>query len=213
MGVFSRFMDIVNSNINALLDKAEDPEKMIRLMLQEVEDTIIELKASCAANIANKSKAQRLNKEQLEIAKRWLNRAELALSSEKEDLAKEALLERKRALELSSKFEEEIKHYESLSKKCQEDIEKLEQKLTSLKEKHHTIKEQGREAKQESRFKESNEDPFSKFEQMERQVDRMTQENDYLRMKEDLESKFATLEEEKEIEEELQQLRRKIQKG
>lgn len=210
MGIFSRFMDIVNSNINALLDKAEDPLKMVKLMLLEVEDTIIELKATCASNMANKTKAQRLNAEQQEIAKRWLNRAELALAKDKEDLAKEALLERKRAQQQITKLEQEIKYYDSLVEKCQEDIEKLEQKLISLRDKHQSIEEQQRESKSDSFSKESYVDPLSKFEQMERQVDRMTQQSI---LNEDLEAKFASLEEEKEIEKELQQLRSKIKKS
>ncbi len=99
MGVFSRFLDIVNANINALLDKAEDPEKMIRLMIQEMEDTLIELKSSAAAKMATLAKSKREYNEFEEEMKRWQARAELAISKGREDLAREALLAKRQISE------------------------------------------------------------------------------------------------------------------
>ena len=99
MGVFSRFLDIVNANINALLDKAEDPEKMIRLMIQEMEDTLIELKSSAAAKMATLAKSKREYNEFEEEMKRWQARAELAISKGREDLAREALLAKRQVSE------------------------------------------------------------------------------------------------------------------
>jgi len=212
MGVFSRFMDIVNSNINAILDKAEDPEKMLRLMLQEVEDTIIELKASCAANIANQTRVKRLTKEYKESADKWFKRAELALENENEQLAKEALLERRRVLEQIDSLEAEEKHYNELSAKCKSDIEKLEEKLESLRVKHKAMREKSfQAAKKESTS--TYEDPLRKFEEMEGQIDRMSERESYYAAQSDLEARFASLEEEKAIEEELNELRLKKQKG
>lgn len=211
MGVFSRFMDIVNANINALLDKAEDPEKMIRLMLQEVEDTLIELKSSCAANMASKTKVERNIKEQQELANRWLKRAELALENGNEELAKEALLERKRALDQVERLKNETNHFDKLVEKCKEEIEKLEEKLISLRQKHQTIKK--RMAEQKFNSQKFEEDATTRFDQMEMQVDRMTSRNDFDRLERDLEARFASLEEEKEIEDELERLKQKKAKN
>ena len=95
MGIFSRFKDIVNSNINSLLDKAEDPEKMLRLMIQEMEDTLIELKSNCAAMMADGIRKEKLLDETQKTLSRWENRALLAIEKKREDLAREALLEKR----------------------------------------------------------------------------------------------------------------------
>ena len=97
MGIFSRFMDIVNSNINSLLDKAEDPEKMLRLMIQEMEDTLIELKSNAAGSIAQKIKLERKASDTEATVSRWEQRAMLAIEKGKEDLAREALIEKERS--------------------------------------------------------------------------------------------------------------------
>jgi phage shock protein A len=132
-------MDIVNANINSLLDKAEDPEKMIKLMMQEMEDTLIELKSSCAAKIASKTKLDRKRDELDNLAKRWMSRAELALGKGREDLAREALMEKRRALERNRPHRRRCLRYDEMIKKSKEDIGKLEDKLQSLRQKHQTI--------------------------------------------------------------------------
>ena len=94
MGIFTRFRDIVSSNINAMLDKAEDPEKMIKLMIREMEDTLIELKSSCAGTIANHKKVDRLGQEAREKEAFWNEKAELAVTRGRDDLARQALMEK-----------------------------------------------------------------------------------------------------------------------
>ncbi|MDD5076789.1 MAG: PspA/IM30 family protein, partial [Sphaerochaetaceae bacterium] len=141
MGVFSRFMDIVNANINALLDKAEDPEKMIKLMMQEMEDTLIELKSACAAKIATKTKLDRNRNEVEALLERWKKRAELALERNREDLAREALLEKRKAATNFDQLVEDIARYEEIIKKSKDDISKLEEKLQSLRNKYQAIVE------------------------------------------------------------------------
>ena len=97
MSIFSRFRDIVNSNINSMLDQAEDPEKLVRLMIQEMEDTLIDLKASCAGAIAARKKTGRgLDELNARVAS-WESKAKLAISKGREELAREALLEKRRS--------------------------------------------------------------------------------------------------------------------
>ena len=96
MGIFTRFTDIISSNINAMLDKAEDPEKMIKLMIREMEDTLVELKASCASVIAESKKMQRRLDEINARKSLWEDRVSLAVEKGRDDLAREALVEKKR---------------------------------------------------------------------------------------------------------------------
>jgi len=93
MGIFTRFKDIINSNLNAMLDKAEDPEKLIKLMIHEIEDTLVELKASCAGVMANRRKIQRQLEAIQSRAEYWNKNAELAVRKSRDDLAREALIE------------------------------------------------------------------------------------------------------------------------
>jgi len=105
MGIFTRFTDIVSSNINSMLDKAEDPEKMIKLMIHEMEDTLIELKSSCAGVIAGQKKLERKFDNILEKVELWSKRANLAVSKGRDDLAREALLEKRRFAETAETLE------------------------------------------------------------------------------------------------------------
>ena len=210
MGIFSRFMDIVNANINALLDKAEDPEKMVRLMLQEVEDTLIELKASCAGEMAKQASAERHLREVEALIERWLQRAELALSKKREDLAREALLEKHRCQADLESLKEEIATYSKGVSKCKEDITKLEEKLATLRVKHKNIVERSRER---DKMRETREDlqraTNERFEQMEQQIDRMEADAFGERSAQDLEKKFFDLEQMDEVEAELEELKQR----
>ena len=96
MGVFTRLKDIINSNLSAMLDKAEDPEKLIKLMIQEMEDTLVEVKANCAGAMAARKRAERAEPEAGDKAREWEERARLAVDKGREELAREALKEKKR---------------------------------------------------------------------------------------------------------------------
>jgi len=213
MGVFSRFMDIVNANINSLLDKAEDPEKMVKLMMQEMEDTLIELKSACAAKIANRSTKERNRKETEEKFDRWKRRAELAMANGREDLAREALIEKRKESEKLDALAEEVRVLEDAIAKSKDDIAKLEEKLQSLRSKYEAIVERAARIREQQRASEtmrkaSDHAAMNRFEQMEHQVDRMEATAGMSRASESVETRFANLEEMEAIEAELEALRK-----
>lgn len=214
MGVFSRFMDIVNANINSLLDKAEDPEKMIKLMMQEMEDTLIELKSACAAKMASKAKLDRNDKELEALVQRWVSRAELAISRGREDLARDALIEKRKALSELDRLKEEAARYSDLIAKSKEDIGRLEDKLQSLRQKYQSIAERAARAREEQTAndtlrKASDSAAFGRFQHMEDHVDRMEANASMSRpAAKDVEHRFSDLEELEAIEAELEAMRK-----
>jgi len=133
MGIFSRFSDIVNSNINALLDKAEDPEKMVRLIIQEMEDTLVEVRSNSAKTIADKKELQRvIAKLEAEVAD-WQAKAELALSKDREDLARAALVERQRANDQALAMQRDIDNLDVHIARLQDEVAQLQEKLLDAK--------------------------------------------------------------------------------
>ncbi len=215
MGVFSRFLDIVNANINALLDKAEDPEKMIKLMIQEMEDTLIELKSSCAAKMASRTKSERTYKEALEAVERWQQRAELAIAKAREDLAREALLEKRRVSELLESLQAEVSSYDEIIVVAKDEIRQIEDKLAAVKQKYQMMVERSRRAREEQSAQEtlrraSDEGAASRFEDLEEQIDRMQASNELNRFSSPtLDEQFRDLEEMEEIEAEIAELRKR----
>jgi phage shock protein A len=139
MGIFSRFTDIVNSNINAILDKAEDPEKIVRLMIQEMEDTLVEVRSAAARLIADKKESARgltaLEKE----ARDWQAKAELALDKGREDLAKAALVEKAQVQRSAEGFRNQQGALDAGLEKLGEDIARLEAKLADAKSRQQAL--------------------------------------------------------------------------
>ena len=139
MGIFTRFSDIVNSNINAILDKAEDPEKIVRLMIQEMEDTLVEVRSAAARSIADKKDLNRkltsLEREQQE----WDNKAELALRKGREDLAKAALVEKSRATAAAEAIKADYVAIDEGLTKLNGDISRLESKLQDAKARQKSL--------------------------------------------------------------------------
>lgn len=222
MGVFSRFLDIINSNINSILDHAEDPEKMIKLMINEMEDTIIEIKTNCAAAIGAENTAKRKIAELEGLVDRWHKRAELAISKGRDDLAREALLEKKRLGEELEKLKLEGARYEQLVKKYKDDIAKLEEKLDSAKARYKSMREQAaREAEQKRNQGSSytytynwsrqnrDADPVDRFSRMEEHIDRMNGRRNPDQFDKE-EARFKDLEEQEEIEKELENLKKNM---
>jgi len=215
MGVFSRFLDIVNANINSLLDKAEDPEKMIKLMMQEMEDTLIELKSSCAAKMASRAKTERTYKEQQNAVKRWQSRAELAISKNREDLAREALLEKKTSLEAMEQLAQDLKVADETIKVSKDEINQIEDKLISVKQKYKMMVERAKRAQEEQAAQETlrraaEAATHDRFSDMEEKIDRMKAHNDLNNYDtSSLDKKFKDLEEMDDIDAEIAALRKR----
>ncbi|MGJ3243630.1 MAG: phage shock protein PspA [Opitutales bacterium] len=219
MGIFSRFRDIISANINAMLDKAEDPEKLIKLMIREMEDTLVELKASCAGTIAAQAKTRRNLEDAENRLRRWAERAELAVSKGREDLAREALLEKRAARERMTELEEEIGHLAGLVTQYKQDISELEDKLTQARKKHTLLVQRhihaNKKAKAQQDIRKSRSvETVSKFQELESRIDRMEADADLVNdgSKPTLDDDFSRFETDEEIEKELEALRQKAEK-
>ncbi|CCK82210.1 MULTISPECIES: PspA/IM30 family protein [Desulfobacula] len=214
MGIFTRFKDIVASNISSMLDKAEDPEKLIKLMIREMEDTLIEIKSSCAITIASQKKVQRLMDDLLEKEAFWVQKAELAVKKGKDNLARQALQEKRRYTLKVETVEIELTELSIIVEQYQEDIQELENKLKSAREKQrlllqrHIRATRKKRARQEIRRADSAE-VIQKFEELENHIERMEAEADLVDYGKPstLEEQFDALEADDEIEVELDRLK------
>jgi phage shock protein A len=133
MGIFSRISDIINSNINALLDSAEDPEKMVRLVIQEMEETLVEVRTNSARLLADKKELTRRFERLVKQSSDWQSKAELALGKGREDLAKLALIEKSEVNDIIEAIESDRAKLEETLNKLTEDIELLQLKLNEAK--------------------------------------------------------------------------------
>lgn len=214
MGVFSRFKDIISSNINSMLDRAEDPEKMIRLMIQEMEETLVELKSGCAGLMADQ---KRIAREQEQVRERlilWENRAKMAMERAREDLAREALVEKLEQQRAFEGLERETERFAVLIDQSREDIEQLETKLASAKERQRSLAKRHIRADQRIRTRSTvrqaqSTDVMMRFDQFEQRIERMEAEAELARPHRaaNLEQEFARLEGGDEIEAELAAMR------
>ncbi|MEJ2130343.1 MAG: PspA/IM30 family protein, partial [Gammaproteobacteria bacterium] len=146
MSIFSRLTDIVNSNINALLDKAEDPEKMVRLILQEMEETLVEVRTTSAKAIADRKELVRRREWLQKESEEWQRKAEIALSKEREELARAALVEKSKVLEAVGIVDDELKALEESLAKLNEDVGLLQQKIKDAKARQNAIVMRGKTA-------------------------------------------------------------------
>ena len=215
MGIFTRFRDIVSANINAMLDRAEDPEKMIKLMIREMEDTLVELKASCAGVMADARKVQRRSEEAERRASEWQQRATLAVDKGRDDLAREALHQKRRHRRLAESLSKESTELTALIDQYHEDIRQLEDKLKSAREKQRLLIQRHVHARRRIRAQEEirrmdSSDAVLRFEALEDRIDRMETEADLINFGRNshLEETLDTLTSDDEIEKELQALKK-----
>ena len=176
MGIFSRTRDIFAANMTELLDRAEDPARMIRMIILEMEETLVEVRASAARSIADRKEMKRalVRLEELQIS--WTEKAELALSKDREDLAKAALLERQKAGDMADGLRLELSSIEETLKGYEADISKLQGKLREARARQNAIATRIESAVTRARTSEMlngnrTEDAFSRFEQLERRAD------------------------------------------
>jgi phage shock protein A len=220
MGIFSRMTDIINANLNAMLDKAEDPEKMVRLIIQEMEDTLVEVRSTSVRSLARRKELQRhIAHQQSEVAE-WQRKAELALSKDREDLARAALAAKTRAAEAGVDSEKELKHVDDEIVKLDEDTTKLKAKLTDAKQRQKAIIL--RAASADSRLKVKRqindgrmENAMLKFEQYEAKIDGLEAqlESYELGQTRTLKEQFADLERNEKLDAELEQLKARVGRG
>jgi phage shock protein A len=214
MGIFSRFTDIVNSNINAILDKAEDPEKIVRLMIQEMEDTLVEVRSAAARSIADKKeigrKLQALEQEALD----WQSKAELALDKSREDLAKAALAEKAQVIKAGQGLRHQLTVVTEGLEKLNGDIASLEEKLAYAKSRQQALVARHRAASKRLEVRRRLhdyriDDALIRFEQYERRMDDLEGHVEAYDMggKKDLAQEISDLESAEAVEQELRTLK------
>ena len=216
MGIFSRFSDIVNSNINAILDKAEDPEKLVRLMIQEMEDTLVEVRSTAARAIADRKEISRSLSSLEQEARDWQAKAELALDKEREDLAKAALAEKARVVAAADSLRNQQKVIGDGLEKLNDDIVRLEEKLVDAKTRQQAISARHQTAARRLEVRKRLhsyriDDAFIKFDQFEKRIDDLEAhaESYDLGVKKELKDEFTDLENEDAVAKELRELKSK----
>jgi phage shock protein A len=220
MGIFSRFSDIVNANINAVLEKAEDPEKIIRLMIQEMEDTLVEIRSAAAKCIADRKELGR-HIEHLEREKaEWAHRAELAVRREREDLARAALVEKQAIGDRTDQMKLEVDSLDGQLEKFNSDITQLQSKLNDAKTRQRSIVIRHKTAhSQLSARKHIHDDSIDemlfRFENAEQRIDRVESEAEAINMGrgKNLADEIADLEQDDRVEAELADLKSKVSDG
>jgi phage shock protein A len=220
MGIFTRFSDIVNSNINAILDKAEDPEKIVRLMIQEMEDTLVEVRSAAARSIADKKDLNRRIETLERDLSNWDGKAELALRKGREDLAKAALVEKSRVAAAVDALKQDYLAVDEGLAKLNEDISRLESKLDDAKTRQKALLARHKTANSRLAARKKIhdykiEDAMVRFEQYTHRIDDVEGRVEAydLGLPKDLNHEFASLEAEESIKAELDTLKRRVAEG
>ena len=221
MGLFTRFTDIVNANLNSMLDKAEQPEKMIRLIIQEMEETLVEVRAAAAKNIAEQKSHTRRVKSVKESIKHWHGRAELAVTKNREDLAKSALTQKHKYQGDLTTLEQEGEQLTEFLNQVQDDASRLQEKLSEAKRRQEALNLRKKSAQVRLKVREQAaiyniEEAMSKFERYQQKVDRVeAQVEAYDLMQSSaqnpsLTAQFAELEKDETVEQALAEMKKKL---
>lgn len=218
MGIFSRLSDIINSNINSLLDKAEDPEKMIRMVIQEMEETLVEVRSTTAKIIADKKELARRNEKLARQAQDWQAKAELALSKQREDLAKAALIEKAQVNEVIDLVKEDVHKLDESLDKLTREIEQLQVKLNDARARQKAMlmrhsATQSRHVVNSKLYSTNIDQAMNRFEHFERKIETMESEIEATVIgNKGIAAEFEALEKEGKIEQELQALKSKLER-
>ncbi|WP_440875010.1 phage shock protein PspA [Thalassotalea sp. PLHSN55] len=217
MGIFARFTDIVNANLNSMLDKAEHPEKMIRLIIQEMEETLVEVRATAAQQIAQKKGLQRKILNLNKTVANWQAKAEIAIGKGREDLAKSALTEKHKAAAQLEQVQAEMVELDDILTKIQDDSARLQEKLTEAKRRQeaYVMRQKSAEVRLKVRHQavvHNIEDAITKFERYQQKVDAVEAQVEAFDMttNQDLSSQINALETQDTIEKELQEIKQRV---
>lgn len=219
MGIFSRMGDIINSNLNAMVDKAENPEKIARLIISEMEDTLIEVRTNAARSIAEKKELARKAESYDARAAEWGAKAELALEKGREDLARGAVQAKQQATQMAAVVRSEIEVLDETVTKADADLGKLQSKLNEAKAKHKSLIARGQTAETRIRVRSQItdtkvDDALARYERMERKVDELEAHVEAfdLGQGQSLEAQFAEIEADEAVEAELAALKASMKK-
>ena len=221
MGIFSRTRDIIAANVTDLLDKAEDPAKMIRMIILEMEETLVEVRASAARTIADQKEMRRHIAKLETLQGSWTEKAELALSKGREDLAKAALVEKQKAADMCEQLTTEITVLDEALKASEEDINKLQTKLREARARQNSIVARLESANNRVKLREITNggkmhDAFSRFDILERRVDMAEGRADAAGLGSEpqtLEEEIAALKASDKVDAELEALKARMGKG
>lgn len=220
MGMFTRFTDIINANINSMLDKAEHPEKMIKLIISEMEETLVEVRSTAAKYIAEKKSILRQIRVMETSAANWQEKAERAVNKARDDLAKAALSEKHKAVSEIEALNKELAALDEFLMAVQEDGQRIQDKLTEAKRRQEALilRQQSAHVRLKVRERENVyniDEAISKFERYQQKVDRVEAELEAydLTKNNDLDSQFKALEEDENVEQELAELKKKVANG
>jgi phage shock protein A len=221
MGIFSRTRDIIAANFTDLLDKAEDPAKMIRMIILEMEETLVEVRASAARTIADQKEMRRHVSKLASLEESWTEKAELALSKDREDLAKAALVERQKATDMAAELTAQIAVLDDALKSSEVDIAKLQKKLSEARTRQSSIATRFETANNRYKVREvysagRTQDAFSRFDVLERRVDLAEGRAEAIGLggePKTLEEEIAELKAAEKVDAELEALKARLKKG